>query len=70
MRTGLDRLGRQITIEKATRMCLEKRTFDSRNEARDFSIRGTKRHGHTVQEPYHCQLCKKFHLATVRKARK
>lgn len=66
MRTGLDRLGREIPVGRAKRMCLDKKPFDSRNEARDFGIRGVKRHGHTVQEPYHCQLCGKFHLATVR----
>lgn len=47
-------------------MCLDKKPFDSRNEARDFGIRNVKKHGHTNQEPYHCGLCGKFHLATVR----
>lgn len=66
MRKGFERLGREIQVGRAKRMCLEKKPFDSRNEARDFGIRGEKYRGHTTQEPYHCRLCGKFHLATVR----
>lgn len=67
---GFERIGRQISVDKAKRMCLDKKPFESRNEARDFSIRGHNRHGHTAQKPYKCHVCGKFHLATVRKPRK
>lgn len=70
MRKGMDRLGRSITPARAQRMCLEKRQFHTRNQARDFSLRGEKKYGRSEQEPYRCGLCGKFHLATVKAPRK
>lgn len=70
MRTGMERLGREVSAARGKRMCLEKRQFLTSNAARDFSIRGTKRYEHTTQKPYKCGLCGKFHLATVTKAKK
>lgn len=65
-----ERLGREIQYDRAKRMCLDKREFPTRNEARDFAARGERKMHHTKQKPYRCLLCGKYHLATVRKARK
>lgn len=69
MKTGMDLLGREIPMTKAKRMCLDKRQFETRNEARDFAIRGFRQLAHTRQKPYRCRLCGKFHLSTIRKAK-
>ncbi len=70
MRTGLDRLGREVPTARGNRMCLEKRQFLTRNAARDFSIKGVKNYANAPQEPYRCGLCGKFHLTTIKKAGK
>jgi len=66
----MDRLGFEVPAAKGRRMCLEKRQFLTKNAARDFSIKGVKHYDNSVQQPYRCGLCGKFHLATVRKAKK
>ena len=40
MTANYQRIGKTITGQDADRMCLKKRQFDNRNEARDFAIRG------------------------------
>lgn len=66
MKTGFERLGFDITLKRADRMCLKKKPFDTRTQARDFSLRGAKRYEMQIQKPYKCSLCGKFHLATVK----
>lgn len=66
----MDRLGREVSAARGKRMCLDKRQFLTKNAARDFSILGVKHYDNTVQQPYRCGLCGKFHLATVKKAKK
>lgn len=66
MRKGMERLGREVSAARGQRMCLDKKQFQTSNEARDFSIRGQKRYDFVKQKPYRCGLCSKFHLATVR----
>jgi hypothetical protein len=68
MKTGLERIGRNFTPETANRMCLDKRKFDSRNEARDFAIRGRKLFGNSSTSSYKCNLCNGFHLTSLKKA--
>lgn len=61
-----DMIGRQFTVQRAQRMCMDKRQFASRNEARDFGKRGDKRYHSGEMGVYRCPLCKKFHLTTLK----
>lgn len=67
MRAGMELLGREISPELGKRMCLDKKQFYTRNEARDFASRGFRQLDHTHQKPYKCRLCGYFHLTTVSK---
>lgn len=67
MKQGIERLGRNFTAETAHRMCMDKRVFDSRNEARDFAIRGEKLYGNVATTPYKCALCGDWHLTSLDK---
>ena len=66
MKQGMERLGRNITPKTAQRMCLDKRKFDSKNEARDFAKRGQKWGNHSAT-PYKCPLCSVWHLTSLSK---
>lgn len=66
VKQGIERLGRNFTPETAHRMCMDKRAWPSRNEARDFAIRG-KKNGNSSTTPYRCQLCSKWHLTSLSK---
>jgi len=61
----IDRLGTSITLQKAQKMCMDKRRFISKNEARDFALRGEARFQSGEMGSYKCQLCGGFHLTTV-----
>lgn len=63
--TPLERIGRTITEMTAQRMCLDKKTFGGKNEARDFAIRGRKLHNNSVQTPYRCPVCFEWHLSAL-----
>lgn len=66
MRSGYERIGRTVSIERAKRSCLDKRPYASRNEARDAAARNAKRYGNELRW-YRCTICGKFHLTTMRK---
>lgn len=59
-------IGGQFTSQRARRMCMDKRQFATRNEARDFGKRGDKWFHSGEMGVYRCPLCKKFHLTTLK----
>jgi hypothetical protein len=67
MKKGLERVGRDIQPDRAARGCFDKKTFDSRNQARDHAIRGEKLNGNQPQEPYRCHICGLWHLTSLDK---
>ena len=68
MKAGIERLGRNFTPETAHRMCMDKRVFGSRNEARDFAIKGKKLYENNAKlTPYRCRLCGEWHLTSLSK---
>lgn len=63
MKAGFDRIGREVSLEKAKRSCLDKRRYDSRTDARDKAARQFKSNPeHGIQRPYRCTLCGGYHL--------
>lgn len=64
MRQGFEKLGREIPIQRAERMCLQKRQYATRNEARDAAAKYQKREKTFIARPYKCSLCSLFHLTT------
>jgi len=64
MREGFDRLGRDISARAAQRMCLQKRQYATKTEARDAAARFQKREKTFIARPYKCSLCSLFHLTT------
>ncbi|MGE0349825.1 hypothetical protein [Hydrogenophaga sp.] len=67
MKRGMERLGRDISIERAKRGCFQKKMFKTRNQARDWAIVGQKKHGNAATEPYRCHLCGHWHLTKLPK---
>jgi len=65
MKRGFDHIGASISIVAAQRMCLDKRRFDSKNEARDFGKRGNKAFGYSSRSVYKCLICGHFHLSSL-----
>lgn len=61
MTSNYQRIGKTITGQDADRMCLKKRQFDNRNEARDFAIRGQKKYDNAPMTAYKCAICGKWH---------
>ena len=59
-----DKLGVAISVSKARKMCFNKKSFDTRNDARDYGRRGLKKYGNAATIPYKCPLCGHFHLTT------
>jgi hypothetical protein len=67
VKTGMDRIGRDITPERARRSCLDKVRYDSRNEARDRAVFLLKKYQNSrPMKPYRCALCSGFHLASIK----
>lgn len=66
MKTGYDRLGRELHAGTAQRMCFDKKVFSSRNRARDEAAKLKKTRGMDLR-PYRCVVCKLFHLTTLNK---
>lgn len=65
MRKGMEKLGVEIALPQAQRMCLEKKRFDSKNQARDWGINIAKKFGCALQHAYRCELCKKYHVSQI-----
>lgn len=70
MLKGMEKLGRVIALPQATRLCLSKKQFFSKNQARDWGISIAKKHGCAIQYPYHCELCGKYHVSGIPKDEK
>lgn len=66
---GFERVGREIPVDRAVSGCFEKKTFDSRNEARDWSARKAKKYPSTARNPYHCHICGLWHLTSLPKTK-
>lgn len=65
---GFDRIGREITAEAANRMCIDKKRFNTRNEARDWTLRRTKKYPQDKPcDTYKCSVCGDWHLTTLSK---
>lgn len=65
MRSGIERIGRTVTVEFAQRSCLDKVRYPSRNAARDRAARlRTKYPNSQPLRPYRCTLCGDFHLTS------
>ena len=64
---GIDRVGREIPLDRAQRGCFEKKEFESRNHARDYAARKSKEFPATAKNPYHCHVCGKWHLTKLTK---
>ncbi len=61
----MEKIGRTVTFKTAQRMCIDKKRFASKNEARDFAIRGQKLHGNASITPYRCPICFLWHLSSL-----
>lgn len=59
----------RLTEYDARRSCLDKRTFDCKNEARDYASRVRKNLGKD-QAPYKCLVCHLWHLTACDPATK
>ena len=67
----MDRIGHDVTPERAHRSCLDKVRYDSRNEARDRATKLRKKYPDSPrQRVYRCTLCCGFHLTSVRESGK
>ena len=67
MKAHFERIGRDVTIEKAHRSCLDKVRYDSRNQARDRSRHLRKKYpDSSPTRPYRCTICGGWHLASIR----
>ena len=60
-RTGFDTLGRDYSLPSVERMCFSKRTFATKNQARDAGLK-------YEQNPYRCPVCHSFHLTSLSNA--
>lgn len=67
MKSGLARIGHDITPEVAERQCFGKKVFTNRNEARDNAARFRKNPGVETRSTYKCCLCGGFHVTSVPK---
>lgn len=67
MKSHLDRIGFDVSVEQAHRSCLDKVRYDSRNKARDRSRHLRKKYPEALEtRPYRCTLCDGWHLASVK----
>jgi hypothetical protein len=65
MKSGMERIGRTVTLEVAKRSCLDKKSFPSRNDARDAAAKNGKRFGPAAAKYwYRCTLCSGWHLTS------
>jgi hypothetical protein len=66
----MEKLGREIPLPQAERMCLTKQRFHSKNEARDYGLYAAKKHNCGPITPYRCELCGLYHLTSIPKTDK
>ncbi len=66
MRSGVDRVGREVSEQQARRGCWEKRRYDTRTAARDSAARIAKRPNAPILFMYRCTICHGFHLSSTR----
>lgn len=65
MKSGFERIGRGVSLQRAVRSCLDKKPYASRNHARDAAARNVKQFGETAARYwYKCTLCGGFHLTS------
>lgn len=65
MKSGMERIGRSVSVQSAQRSCLDKKRYPSRNHARDAASRNQKLFGETAARFwYACTLCGGFHLTS------
>ncbi len=65
----MDRIGRTLTGPTADVMCLKKKRFHGKNEARDYASRMSKRYPENKGTlPYKCSICLLWHLTSLTKA--
>lgn len=65
MKSGMERIGRTVSIEFAKRSCLDKKSYRSRNDARDAAAKNGKRFGgNAAKYWYRCTLCSGWHLTS------
>ena len=65
MKSGIDRIGFDVTTAQAKRKCFDKVRYTSKTAARDEAARKQNRHPEwEPARPYRCSLCSGFHLTT------
>jgi hypothetical protein len=65
MKSGIERIGRTVTLQAAQRSCLDKKRYASRNHARDAAAKNQKLFGPTAARFwYACTLCAGWHLTS------
>lgn len=65
MKSGIERIGRTVTLQAAQRSCLDKKRYPSRNHARDAAAKNQKLFGPTAARYwYACTLCSGWHLTS------
>lgn len=66
MRSGYERIGRDVTLKQAKRSCLDKVRYASRNKARDKAAKMANTHPEWDKaRPYKCGICSGYHLTTA-----
>lgn len=66
MKSGIDRIGRDVSVAQARRGCFEKVRYGTKNAARDVAAKMQNSHPEwRPARPYKCALCSGFHLTTT-----
>lgn len=65
MKTGVEKIGRTVTVERAQRGCLDKNRYPKKTSARDEALRIAARHPEwRPLRPYKCGICSGWHLTS------
>jgi hypothetical protein len=65
VKSGMERIGRGVSLAQAQRSCLDKKRYASRNHARDAAARQLKKYPATgARWWYRCTLCDGWHLTS------